>query len=200
MSELKINECGAYEREVEQNWAAAYAKRLAGELADGTALEDNCIYSRHIREGNVTTEKIQDLNVTGAKLAGGAVSEDKIVSGAVSEDKLAGGAVTEAKLSNAFKLPLHKLVTVLSGSPSNPIDLNMLEDGIYAFHSYDDGCFENLPFFGGTFLVQITDGLKNTTSGFTIAQFAFHDSEKGYRFRHGSYDGGTQAFVWTEWA
>ena len=165
MSEIRINECGAYEREVEQNWAAAYAKRLAEELeikhdedkrvidtslealsagldlratktelddavdiiegelehyaslsdlaeeaearsardnalADGTGLENNCIYSRHIREGNVTTGKIHDGDVTAAKLANGAVTGVKLAEGAVTEGKIATGAVTASKIND----------------------------------------------------------------------------------------------------
>lgn len=101
---LDIKNTGAYERETDENWAAAYAKRLTDQEAadrnkaiaaaieveegkrvssdnaikDGTALEDECIYSRHIHKGNVTTGKIHDLNVTTEKIADEAVTLEKL--------------------------------------------------------------------------------------------------------------------------
>ncbi|GEM_PF-2959402 len=137
MSAIKVNECGAYERDVEQNWAAAYAKRLVEKealerdqaiteavdleaaareeaiaeeeaarvakdnaLADGTALADKCIFSRHIREGNVTSGKIHDLDVTEQKLAKGAVTEEKLANNSVSSGKIKDYAVTNIKLDS----------------------------------------------------------------------------------------------------
>ena len=133
MSSLKINDNGAYERDIEQNWAAAYAKRLVEQESDdrdsaiaaaieeeegkrvssdnairnGTALQDGCVRTRHIYPGDVTTGCIHALAVNEDKLANGAVTKDKLAPESVYSSNIKNNAVMRGHLSSSATLRLN---------------------------------------------------------------------------------------------
>ncbi|MGM9937144.1 MAG: hypothetical protein ACI38A_07345 [Candidatus Ornithomonoglobus sp.] len=129
MSILSLDKIGFSEKELEKNWAAAYAKRLNDSLSDTvenhvaalegadrdvlTAAEGyadtaaKTAVSVHKTaavldhpNGSVTNEKLADYCVNTIKIAQGAINNNRISNGAVDARAILDGSVTTAKIAD----------------------------------------------------------------------------------------------------
>ncbi|MGN0183356.1 MAG: hypothetical protein ACI4DP_13255 [Candidatus Ornithomonoglobus sp.] len=129
MSLLSFDKTGFSEKELEKNWAAAYAKRLNDSLSDTVenhvaALEGSdrdvlasakeyadktakTAVSAHKTvavldhpNGSVTNEKLADYCVNTIKIAQGAINNNRISNGAVDARTILDGSVTTAKIAD----------------------------------------------------------------------------------------------------
>ena len=136
-------------------------------LADGTALEDECIKSKHITPGSVTTAKLADGAVTNEKIGTGAVTAQKIGAGAVTAAKIGAGAVMTQNLDTG--------AVTADKIDSGAVTATKLDTGAGTTAKIADGAVTTAKLDTGAVTGdKIADG---TITAFKIADGAVHGSK-----------------------